>query len=821
VVEPIDAAHEHYKAIRPEIAGYLDSIESESDTRLKIIDRILVDVLNWPYDSISTEPHVAGGFVDYVLLSDGLSRVVVEAKRDGRSLGTEMRRPGASHKLSSGVFVQQAVKEGIDQAIRYCGERSAELACVTNGSEWIVFRGSRLGDGHNTRDGMAFVFPSLIAIDEQFALFYDLLSRDSASTFAYRPRFREAEGHPIRTSVFQKSMRHAGSARQMIARPLSNDIDKIMGTYFQRLTGEEDPGMLEDCFVETNESHHADQQIARIADSIIDRIKQLDTGQGKALAQLVERVSKSGRHEFVLIVGTKGAGKTTFITRFFRSVLDKKLLAASVVLRVDLRDNPGDNDSVVNWLDQKLIEVAEAQLFDDGQPSFLEIQGMFYDEYRRLRKGSWAALYASDETHASFHMKFGEMVEDMRRTDKHQYLRGLLRHVVTNRQHLPILVFDNADHFDISFQQSVYQYARSLYEAEVCLVIMPITDRTSWQLSKYGALQSFEHESFFLPAPRTEDIIRKRIDFVDQKVELERVEAPDRYMISGSLSISVRDLTAFTRVLQRVFLQTSSVSDWIGNLANHDVRRTLALARSFISSPHLRVDDLVSAYLSGSALELPNFRAVKALVRQKYDIYPVGMNEFVQNIFALNLELATTPLLGLRILQLLSDVTPDERREKLIDVEQVQAYCSIMGIEDRAIRLWLDQLLKTGLILAYDPTTSEIEHSRQIEISPSGWQHLNWALWDFTYLSAMVDVTPILTRPVFDQLVSNRRDHRTSWHQEIGQFLEYLIDEDAAYCTLPSHETYESQTRLTAILVSLADRLTKWGERSKSQKGSR
>ena len=820
MVEPVDAALERFRAIEPEVASYLESIETESDTRLKVIDRILVEVLHWPYESISTEPHVPGGYVDYVLLNNGLSRVVLEAKRDGRSLGTERRRPGAPHKLSSGVFVQEAVREGIDQAIRYCGERSAELACVTNGREWVVFRGSRLGDGHNTRDGMAFVFPSLKGVEEQFALFYDLLSWDSASNFAYRPLFQEAEGHPIRTSVFQKSLRAAGSAHQLTALPLSNDIDRIMGTYFQRLTGDEDPGMLEDCFVETNESHHADQQIARIADDIIDRIQQLDTGRGAALAQLVERVSKSGRHEFVLIVGTKGAGKTTFITRFFRNVLDKKLLASSVILRVDLRDHSGEQSDVVNWLDSSLIGVAERQLFEDGRPSFAEIQGMFYDEYRRLQKGTWAALYDSDPTHVSFHMKFGEMIEEMRKSDKHQYLRGLLRHVITNRMHLPILVFDNADHFDINFQQSVYQYARSLYELEVCLVIMPITDRTSWQLSKYGALQSFEHESFFLPAPRTEDIIRKRIEFVDNRVEMEKVDAPDRYTISRNLSISVKDLTGFTRTLQRVFLQTSGVSDWIGNLANHDVRRTLALARKFIASPHLRVDDLVSAYLSGSAVDLPNFRAVKALVRQKYDIYPVGMNEFVQNIFALNLDLATTPLLGLRILQLLSDVTPDERRERLIDVDQVQAYCAIMGIEDRAIRLWLDQLLHTGLILAFDPTTHDIVNSRQIEISPSGFQHLNWATWDHTYLSAMVDVTPILTRPVFEQLLANRKDRRTNWRQEIGEFLKYLLDEDSAYCTLPPHETYASQIRLTSTLTTLADRLSTWSDTPRSSRSS-
>ena len=357
----------------------------------------------------------------------------------------------------------------------------------------------------------------------------------------------------------------------------------------------------------------------------------------------------------------------------------------------------------------------------------------------------------------------------------------------------------------------VYQFARSLYEVEVCLVILPITDRTSWQLTKHGALQSFEHESFFLPTPRTDEVIRKRIAFIDKRVELDRVSPKDRYSISGNLHLSVRDLSAFTQTLQRVFLQTSEVSGWIGDLSNHDVRRTLMLARRFISSPHLRVDDLVMAYLAGSALELPSSRAVKALVRYRYDIYPVGMNDFVQNIFALNLEMATTPLLGIRMLQLLSDVTPDERRDALIDVDRIEAYFAGMGVENRAVRLWLNELLKTGLVLDYDPTTSSVESSRQVEISPAGRQHLYWALGNYEYINAMMEVTPLLTERFFAELTNEARAG-VDWHRRTGKFVSYLLEEDSVYCSAPRHEAYESQRKLRDSLEALRSRLAEWSK---------
>ena len=601
-MEPIDAAYAAFEVLTRESEAYLNSIETEADTRLKIIDRFLVEVLHWPYAEISTESATEGGFADYVCRVQGRARLVVEAKRDGRSLGVEGRPSGAAFKLSGGVFTAESAKEGIAQAIRYCGAKNAELACVTNGREWIIFRGTRLGDGLDTRDGMAFVFSHLVDIEQKFSLFYSLLSYESATSFSYRPYFQEAEGQPIRTSVFHRSLRPAGSARFLPSGELGSDIDKMMSSFFQRLTGDEDPDLLDFCFVDTPESRHADNRLAKIAEEIVDRISILDTGRGTVLTDLIQRVQESKRHEFVLIVGTKGAGKSTFISRFFDIVLPRAVAAKCTVVRIDLKDSTGDSASLVNWLDASLLREAENSLFPEG-PEFTEIEGMFFDEYQRLRKGPWAALYRSDKDR--FQTRFGDLIEDMRTNRPHEYIQGLIRHVVNNRKALPVVVFDNADHFDIDYQQRVYQYARSIYEECLCLIILPITDRTSWQLSKHGALQSFDHEALFLPTPPTGEIIRKRVEFIERRIDIETTRPDDRYFVERGISLRLDDIAAFTRGLQRVFIETRDVARWTGDLANHDVRRTLNLIRAFIGSPHLRVAELVSAYISGSAIEMP------------------------------------------------------------------------------------------------------------------------------------------------------------------------------------------------------------------------
>ena len=274
----------------------------------------------------------------------------------------------------------------------------------------------------------------------------------------------------------------------------------------------------------------------------------------------------------------------------------------------------------------------------------------------------------------------------MRENKPNEYIRGLVRHTVNSRKKLPVIVFDNADHFHISFQEQVYQYARSIYESALCLIILPITDRTSWQLSLHGALQSFEHEALYLPTPPTEQVIRRRIDFMQARLKTSRVRPEDRYFVKLGILLSLKDLNAFTQSLQRVFLQTDETARWIGNLSNNDVRRSLKLARQFVTSGHLEVEDLLRAHMAGTTKQVSKTRAAKAIMRGNYDIYG-GQQEFVQNIYAMRDDIDASPLLGLSILQLLDDAPEDQSLGHMLELSQIVQYLEAMGYDSRTVEM--------------------------------------------------------------------------------------------------------------------------------------
>lgn len=803
-MEKIDVAYQKYCSLYTDICEYNTELHSEQDTRIKIIDRILIEILDWNYDDILTEPKSGDGFIDYKVCLNNTSKLIIEAKKDGKKFGFDNKYSGKGYKLNGPIFKSENVANGIKQAIYYSAYNSTELCCLTNGNEWVVFRGNRIGDGTNVLDGFGFIFANLEAIKTNFKLFFELLSKDFVINLAYRAHFQEAEGQPVRTKIFSKQIKYPNDLVPVKRGEYSHDFDKTMNFFFQQLTGDNDNDLLINCFVHTKESEIADNKLTRISEDLISSVKSLDTFESNELIELIERVKSTNRHEFVLIVGGKGAGKTTFIERFFKYTLTNQARDECIVININLAKSQGDEKTIIEWLNNQLVDTLEQQVYD-GSPSYKELQGMFFGEYKRLSEGSFKFLYDTDKN--AFKIKFGEIIEDKRRNRPDEYNKKLIGNIVKSRKKIPCLVFDNTDHFSIEFQEKVFQYAMSIYESELCLILLPITDKTSWQLNKQGALQSFDDiEVLYLPTPSPRKVIERRIEYLSSKIVPKKNEEKSAYLSQRGIRLSIDNLQKFVYYLQKIFLTDKKTALWIGNFSNLDIRRCLTLTRDLIASPHLKIEDFFKVYVTDTTSSVDLNVIKSAMIKGKYNFYPIGQHNFIQNVFEPHIAYETTPLLTLRILQLLDDKrgkTIDE--DSFVSVSQVQEYFSAMGIERHVTLAVLDNILKKGLCYSYDPTITDISWAKKVEISPSGKQHYDWTLYNPTYLFSMLEVTPIKDEFQYEAIKSDRdiyiNQHPKSryFFKVISTFKDYLKQEDSLYIITPKHDAYQGQAKLIEL----------------------
>ena len=180
-VQPSEARTRVQEIFRTHKAGPRLQGANEATTRLLIIDAVL-EAVGWPKDEFCPEMHTGvGDFIDYFLSNNNEGWMVVEAKRTGTVFDLpepQGRRQDASVRSMKSLLERggAAFKEAAKQAASYCNDSGVPLACVTNGYQWVFFRGlSRAGRTWQTT--VALVFRSVDDVLARFDDFWLALSR--------------------------------------------------------------------------------------------------------------------------------------------------------------------------------------------------------------------------------------------------------------------------------------------------------------------------------------------------------------------------------------------------------------------------------------------------------------------------------------------------------------------------------------------------------------------------------------------------------------------------------------------------------------------
>jgi energy-coupling factor transporter ATP-binding protein EcfA2 len=790
-----DLAFEKFAKICAEIKD-LENIETEADTRFQIIDRFVVGVLNWERDSIKLEPHLDSGYADYLLKNQGENKLVIEAKRSNESL-IDTKATGKSSYKVSGPSLRSCI-DGLKQAQRYCVDTGVIFSGLTNGFQWIGFWAIR-DDGKPPFEGKAIVFPTLESIEENFAVFYDLFSREGVDKNLYKAHIKEVEGFKIVTTEKFESVVKPNEINIIKRSSLASDIDVVFQRFFSDISGDDDPEMLANCFVESRESRESEVGLEKIARNLIGEIDVLTGSDAGELRYQIEQSVQMEKGDFVLIIGNKGAGKTTFIDRFFRIVIDRSLRSKCLVLRVNLADSDGDTNYIAQWLTNKLLSTIEDSIYKNINPSYDELQGIFYSEYSRWRDGEYKHLYLKDKE--SFKIKFGEYIHQLKESETHRYVIKLLQSVVRSRKLLPCIIFDNADHYPQRFQEAVFQFAQSINRAVMSFVICPITDRTVWQLSKHGPLQSYDCHSFYLPIPQTKEILQKRVSYLKIKVEEESNKEKKDYNLSKGLRLKITDISHFAACIDEIFIKSEFVSRIIGWLSNHDIRRSLKIAQKVITSPIIPIVDLIKTWASDERLPISEMKIRQAILYGQYNMFNQENSEYILNLFVVDPLFVSTPLLKLSILILLRDIqsSANSGEQEYAGINEIKSYFSPCGISNRIVNSHFNDLLRYRLVEPYNPTDDRIYDSQRVRITHCGRIHIEFALRGYIYLQNMALVTPIRDFVVVDQiksLMGGKKMDRDSWTALKSTFASYLLDEDDKFFSIPEVSQYEGQKNL-------------------------
>ncbi|MCA0058383.1 MULTISPECIES: hypothetical protein [unclassified Mesorhizobium] len=417
----LDASFEVATKILMDAKARLAAIQSEEDAKFQIISRILIEALGWEHEDISNERPNENGYSDYLVSDGDHVAFVVEAKKIGVIEVATQATTKQQYKIN-GPALKKALT-GVSQAASYANPLGIQLAVLTDGYTWIVFLPYIPGASY--QDKQAICFPGFDAILKDYAAFYELLSKAGCRKNTYKLVFDKVhENRLVQTDALISPISATEiSIEQKSA--LAFDLERVFSKFFSSLAGDDDPDLLISCFVETRESRVADFSLERITANVLGNMGAKDKSVDEGLNAVIQQTIEASDGETVFIVGPSGAGKTTFLERFFKRTLSRETRERCLLIHINTVDASGDDATSISWMTNRSITLIEGQLFDQGYPSWNELQGLYQGEYLKRAKGSDAILYNRDKD--AFKEKFSRYIDEQVEKDREGYMQRLLR----------------------------------------------------------------------------------------------------------------------------------------------------------------------------------------------------------------------------------------------------------------------------------------------------------------------------------------------------------------------------------------------------------
>jgi hypothetical protein len=361
---------------------------SESDTRVKIVDRVLKEVCLWPESEISREDHVDSGFTDYQLKVRNAPYVVVEAKREGITFEVPRGFMFATPKLNGSLVTDSTIKSAIEQVRGYCDDIGARYAIATNGNTWIVFRSIR--DDMPWRYGNARLFVSIDSIVKQFTLFWNLMSYPSICEGSLDAQFGRIT--PATRSLNRVTDRLYNADLPLQRNRLNGQLQPMIRYIFEDIASQNDEDLFRTCYVHSASLRiTADDLSLVISDSVpsslgaegAQPLRQTENGAGE-FGQQVEEAIRSLRGELYLLLGGIGCGKSTFIKRYQRLIAKDLLSKRAFVFNLDFLKAPLQPSELEPFIWSNILQSLRIDYADDELEQRKYVKGIFKEKLHNL-----------------------------------------------------------------------------------------------------------------------------------------------------------------------------------------------------------------------------------------------------------------------------------------------------------------------------------------------------------------------------------------------------------------------------------------------------
>jgi hypothetical protein len=789
----VDDALEKLQALATEFAAFCakHGNVSEADTRAKLIDAILKDVCGWPEEAISREDHVDRGYTDYILSVPARRAVVVEAKREGLPF-TMPVGPARSLKLSGTLLTDASTREAVTQVRGYCDDAGIRHAIATNGYAWIIFRAIR--DDMPWRDGRARVFPSIEAIVERFTEFWNLVSYHAVLSGSLEEEFGVTR-RPTR-GLARVSDRLFNADLPLQRNRLHAQLSPLITAIFEEIADQNAVEVLQNCYV-----HSASLRIVAsdldvvITDSIpaflrTEGAQPLPSGpDARGFSAVVTRAMDESTGELFLILGGIGAGKTTFLKRYRRTVGRELLDSKTIWFNVDFLKAPLDPMELETFVFTEILTQLRERYVSPHLETRRNIKRVFKDDIEVLRE---TALRHVGNRSEEFEAALDPYLEKWRQ-NLSAYVPGLLRHCRPKRDLVVVIFIDNVDQLAPAYQAQVFLLAERLTRMIASVTIVSLREESYYAASVMKTFTAYANRKFHIASPRLRPLIANRISYALKL--LERSEEDIHVIIRGGIEFDRTAIGDFLKIVQTsIFEQSRTISRFIEAICFGNMRLALQMFTTFLVSGATDVDKMLLIYRRDGAYYVAFHEFVKSIMLGDRKYYREAQSP-IMNVFDCGAQRNSSHFTALRLINVLAARRGEATTEGLgyvLIADLISLSEDIFDNLEDCIRT-LNRLVVRQLVELNTRSTETIDGAEYARLTSAGWYYRRFLVRSFSYLDLVLQDTPLDDERTVERLklsvagVDNLSDHEDQKiarmevrFERVATFLDYLRRQEEA-----------------------------------------
>lgn len=728
-----------------DIKNYVDARDiNEAETRHKVIDFIIHDLLSWPKNRVAVEEYIAPGFADYILKKQNKEDLLfIEAKK----AGVFFELPMAASKDETSCYItinkllsDPNIKNAMQQVRGYCIETGCEYACITNGCEWVFFKIFEKGKRWETLQ--AFVVRNLDFFEKEYTKAINNLSFLAITERSTLPTLLSSS-LPKDRSIYYPKERILSYSHVISQNRLATNLRPIINRYFGVIK-DDDTEFMERCYVSQREYQGtSDGMRMLIQDSLSPYfqsygVQQLeDTGKGGRLGgKLTKNIKTNKKGEVLVLFGGKGSGKSTFLKRLLHHNAPRWLKEHSFTAIVDLLKIPEDIAVIRDCIWQSIINELDKEKILESDRDIL-LSTLFSDKFATAKRQDLAGLSVESE---AYNVKLNSLITDWKKDIV--YCATRLVDYLERQEKGVIVVIDNTDQYSTEIQDFCFSSAQEIANKLQCITLISMREERFYDSKIHGVLDAFQNSGFHISSPRPSEVFKKRLDYTIHVLEQE-IFYEDEYEHLDKAFL--RDSITYLRILSREFSNDMSpLNNFLSACAHGDIRLSLDLFRSFSLSGYTNVDEMI---MNGS-WNFQIHQVIKPVMTPNRYFYDESSSD-IPNIFQLRSTRHGSHFTALRILRKLAQGM-DPTSPSYHSVATLRAYFAETFSMQEDFEKNLDVLLKHGFIESDNRLDFYTETIDLIKITNYGMYMLNELAYYFTYLDLICTDCGI-----FDQQASN------------------------------------------------------------------